>query len=169
MDIRDLETIAQEQKYKFEYAFASVIFGTLALSLQFTGKIGHHFPYCLVSGWIALFISVCSCGYRLMYFPVFLQMNVHIRDLELRRDILQTSVSAGGSSTDPVSGKVRPKSETIEMLKTYEKCATEGHANFNTQKIVVELLWKVQLVTFIFGLALIGIFTIANFLHSSKA
>lgn len=83
----ELMTMALEREQKFEYAFASLIFATLGLSIQFMGGIGINAPWLAISGWILLLISGTSAGWRLMHHPPLLKMNAEIN----RKKALQAS------------------------------------------------------------------------------
>jgi hypothetical protein len=60
------QEIAIEQQLKFNYSFTALIFGTLAISVQFSPKMGPHFPWLLVIAWILLMSSSIAGGYVLM-------------------------------------------------------------------------------------------------------
>jgi hypothetical protein len=60
------QAIAIEQQLKFNYSISALIFGTLALSVQFSPKMGTLFPYLLVLAWFCLVVSAIAAGFILM-------------------------------------------------------------------------------------------------------
>jgi hypothetical protein len=59
------QVIAIEQQLKFNYSFSTLIFGTLALSLQFSHEMGKTCPYFLITAWFCFMASSIAGGYIL--------------------------------------------------------------------------------------------------------
>ena len=54
-----------ENMGKFEYSFAGLILGSLALSLQFSVKLGGQYVCLLIFSWVIYFLTAGIAGYRI--------------------------------------------------------------------------------------------------------
>ena len=61
----ELEIQSYNQRSRFEYAFGALIFGSLALSLQYSPQFGDAFYFLLFFAWLQFFISGFAAGYRI--------------------------------------------------------------------------------------------------------
>ncbi len=68
-----LYEVAQSAQDKFFYGLVSVALGSLALSLQFSPKMGLVLWWALILSWVSLLISVFVGGWRLSRSTVFLR------------------------------------------------------------------------------------------------
>lgn len=60
---------------KFEYAFATLSFAILGLSIQFSPSYGTVWPLWLISSWLLLLVASLMACYRIVYRTVSLNIN----------------------------------------------------------------------------------------------
>jgi hypothetical protein len=70
-----LYEVAQTAQQKFYHGLLTVSLGTLALSIQFSPKMGKVLWWSLISSWIMLFVSSLAGGWRLSRETVYLRHN----------------------------------------------------------------------------------------------
>ena len=66
------------ESLKLDYSFTTLIFATLALSIQFSPGMGTIYPLLLIVAWTLLMISALASGYRLMRLQYFYQLDVQV-------------------------------------------------------------------------------------------
>ena len=65
-----------EQSLKFDYSFTTLVFATLALSVQFSPGIGSNFPWLLVASWTCLLIAAVAGGNQIIRKQVYYRNNL---------------------------------------------------------------------------------------------
>lgn len=163
---------AQEMKLKFEYAVITLIFASLALSLQFSPSFGAQYRGVLLLSWIVLLSAGIAGGYRLMLLPEYMRLSgiqdyldkrVRMGSIILGDPECVTFVNAG-RMVDPDS--FRP--HTVEGLKAGHKKDDEYLKIVNEQ--LASLEWKlpcafyIQVWGLIISYAILTIFISINFL-----
>ncbi len=70
-----LYEMAQNAQQRFFYGQLSVALGALALSIQFSPKMGKELWWALIGSWVLLFISSFIGGWRMSMESIFLRNN----------------------------------------------------------------------------------------------
>lgn len=65
----------KEQDIKYEYGVTGLILGTLALSLQYSPRMGNICPWILILSWVLLFFAGIFSGIRLTAYISFLRLD----------------------------------------------------------------------------------------------
>ena len=155
----DPSAYALELQAKFEFYFLSLTFGGLALSLQFSPKFGHSWPYLLVMAWLLLFLSGLIGGWLAMQKPVALQflarseqMKQYLRSMEERGQIQLLDEDSG-----------RPL-DFNKNKKQYQEAQRSSQDSLEILNKKFEILGALQMYLFISGFLCNLIFTIKNYL-----
>lgn len=157
-EVNELLKQGNELQYKFINALTSVGLASLALSIQFSPKFGTLYPYILVAGWAALFISGGLGGWRMMYAPTFLWMNAEWMEQKERQRAY---------STGPVfapDGSEFTKDQMLDSLRRTEKILKGLKVRTDRLNWFAPLIFNIQVISLVLGLFLIGVFTTLNFL-----
>ncbi len=162
---------AKGLKEKFEYAFTTFIFASLALSIQFSPAFGVQWKLLLVISWAILFISGLAGGYRLMLLPEFMRLSgvqdylskrVKMGDLLLTDPSFVQSVQAG-LMIDPDT--FQPN--TMEGLKKgYEDDKSKlTLCNSEVEKLEKRLpcAFNIQTWSFLLSYACLAVFVAKNY------
>lgn len=72
----------QEKSDKFNYSILTLTFASLALSFQYSPKMGHQWPWALITAWFFFLISAIAGGQRLAKEVVHARLNYAVLRLE---------------------------------------------------------------------------------------
>ena len=170
----DLEDFVSKLSIKFDYAFTSICFGTLALSLQFSPNMGDRLGLFLVVSWLLLLLSGFTGGWRLMTQPTFYRLNLAKNELEeftvRRKQQLSDPQFLTALENDLVTIRTTLKALDLDSLKKTlgrEEKKLEI-ANHNLAKLGPKfpMVFKVQMWTFLMGISLNMLFCIGNLITS---
>jgi hypothetical protein len=64
-----------KESSKFDYSFTTLIFATLALSIQFSPSMGMNIPWLLIVSWLFYFIAAVAGGNLILRKQVFYRNN----------------------------------------------------------------------------------------------
>ena len=115
----ELEKICEESGRKIRYSYGALIFGTLALSIQFSPKFGNKLEWFLVGSWISLLLSGFICGWSIVYEDVFRRVNLRLLKIqeatELSPEAKKLGIDDSNKKLD-VLGKKFPRSFVFQTL-----------------------------------------------------
>jgi hypothetical protein len=176
MDQNELGLRVEQMHQKMDYAFATLTFGTLALSFQFSPSMGTKWPWLLIASWLALIISGLVGGWRITLMPSYYRLNLAANELERYIQGRKTRLGDHSFQTKLRTGKVTDgetgQSFTEDGWKAGIKVG-EGKlvlARDNMRKIQSKIPWsfRIQAATFGVGIFLNGAFCSVNFLEKSR-
>lgn len=174
MDVKDLEIMAREGQQKFEYAMVSVTLAALALSFQFSPGHGTKEPYLLIAGWILLFISVILGGWRLMFAPAAMMLNVKLiakdNQSQALKQRLRDSQELGLNPNILNPNTLSPMSEdlVLESVATVDAHVKQGWKRLDRLGRWAPRIYNLQVLLIILGLGCIGAFSTINFLEKAR-
>ena len=64
-----------KESLKFDYSFTTLIFATLALSIQFSPGMGFFLPWALISSWAFLMVAAIAGGNRVIRKEIYYRNN----------------------------------------------------------------------------------------------
>ena len=155
---------------RFDQGLLAVTFSTLALSIQFSPKMGFSYPWMLVSSWILLFISSLLGGWRHLYQPVAYKWNLTYLENQEVFTILQdpqnVAIVQQGRAVNQHFQTIneQDRQRMVKDRQTNIKLANSKTNEFNRK--FPEVL-KAQICVFLVGVLLNGTFTIVNYLKTA--
>lgn len=167
----DLWQIIEEQDQKFGYAFATLCFAILGLSIQFSPHYGKAWAPLLVVAWALLLVSALIAGYRIVYRVVAMKINYQMNKGENYKTHALQILNV--KKVDPDRKVVRPDGSDLPMdelqagLNDAAKLLAEGEVSFNKLDKRLSALYWVQIGAFLSGLICNFIFVSINYLCSS--
>ena len=156
--IDELISKGTNHQAKFVYGMISLALGTLALSFQFSIKL-QGFPYCLMSSWIVLFISILLGGWIIYILPTVFFANANILQHEMeisqfRQGPIHTTDLRKWTNEEVAAAidkrKIRVKKNTTQIEEISKKAI---------------LAFRIQILFLVVGLFLLGLFTALNYLN----
>lgn len=164
-----LKTIIAEEA-KFDYGYATLSFGVLALSIQFSPSYGETLKFLLVVAWVFLLASALLAGHRIIYKLVALKLNYNVNRLEHYKNQAGQIIQA--KTQYPYTRVIKPdgSEQQVEELESgistsMEKIKT-GNDNFDKLNNRLSKLYWVQIGSFLLGLICNMVFISANYLCS---
>ena len=163
-----LKTIIAEES-KFDYAFATLNFGVLALSIQFSPSYGDTWKYLLVACWVLLLFSALLAGHRIIYKLVATKINYQINRNEHYKQHAGQMIDA--KKRLPMTRLIKPdgSEQTLEDLEsginTSMSNIKTGNQKFDQLNKKLSKLYWVQLGSFLLGLVCNLVFISANYLY----
>jgi hypothetical protein len=109
----DILIKAHEAQIKADAAFTSICFGTLALSIQFSPKMGNVIPEILLYAWLFLSISCVFAWRRHVLMPIFYNLNAQYLELKKNNEILR--VEKVRNKLEKLGGKTLPLQFAIQQ------------------------------------------------------
>lgn len=163
---------AKGLKGRFEYAFTTFIFVSLALSVQFSPGFGTQWKWLLLSSWAILLIAGIAGGCRLMLMPEYMRLygikdylskRVKMGDLLLKHPTFIQSVELGliidPDTFEPntMEGLTKGYAEDKSKLATCD-------AEFAKLERWLPIIFEVQMWGFLLSYALLSVFVSKNYL-----
>lgn len=164
--------LVQSKSDKFNYALLSVTFATLALSFQFSPKMGNQWPWILIAAWVCYTASAFFGGLRLSQEVTHMRLNYLVNKVEafvnaqvknLKDPKFLMSLSTG-NVLDDSTGKPFSKSQIEKNLEKEVKTFEVGVKNMNSAAKWLPLLFRFQFWILLIGVILNGVFVAKNFL-----
>lgn len=169
----DLQLYIKSKADKFYYAFTTLCFATLALSIQFSPQMGKAWPYLLIVSWIAYLCASIAGGWWLMISPQFdqfsrlenkLENSIAQRKFNVENPIYLQSLEAGRVINSDTN-KPMTKDDVLEALKTEETTLADvKKKDLEPINKKMRCLFKTQIWSYIIALVLNGVFIAKNFL-----
>jgi len=168
IDNKDLLKILIEQDHKFEYAFATLSFGTLALSIQFSPNYGHTWAPLLVAAWTLFLVASLLAGYRIIYRIVGLKINYNRNKAEDYQSKMSTVAQQKRAvrfmQVIDSSGKQMSIEEIEQGLEKNMKNVSLGTELMESLDKRLSRLYWVQMGAFLGGLTCNFVFVSINYL-----
>lgn len=162
-----LKTIIAEES-KFEYSFATLNFGVLALSIQFSPSYGDTWKYLLVVCWVLLLTSSLLAGYRIVYKLVAKKINYQINQNEYYKNhagqVLEAKKQSPNTSVVKSDGKEQDLEELQKGIDTSQDNIRTGNEKFEQMNSRLSTLYWVQMSAFLSGLICNLAFVSVNYL-----
>lgn len=154
-------------EHKQDSALLTLAFSALALSVQFSPKMGHEFAWLLVASWVCLLLSGFFGGWRLVHKPVAIKLNLrrneYKEDLQRWLDPNYQASLAAGRVLDP-SGKPLTKEMQATLEKERRGAITQSEAEMKAYNGKFVARARVQIWLLAGGLLANGVFSAINYL-----
>lgn len=168
----DFELYVKDKSDRVDQQFVTLIFATLALSVQFSQSMGSEFPWILIASWGFLGIAAfCGC-WRISRGPVFDRLNhqrnqirnfIQKRSIELLDPVFVANIAAG-RATDPDTLRTLTLDGVREALVREKQSLTKAESLMDGIAKKFPILYKVQYWSYVVGLLLNGLFASLNLL-----
>lgn len=156
---------------KFNYGLISLTFATLALSFQFSPKMGNAWPWILILAWVCFGLSAYFGGERLVKEVSHMKINYHAITLRSSIDVIK------GHLRDPAfilrlqagqvfnTDNVRQTEVTYQALLVSEQdLLAVAEMNMGKASKNLPLFFQLQYWLLLAGLVANGVFVSRNFL-----
>ena len=161
-----------QSKDKFDYALITVIFGSFALSMQFSPTLGYHSSVLLVISWGLYFFSILLGGTKILTHMIANRAQHFISGYRIY-NAHQSTVAQGleeyknQHGHDPPEEDLKKHERGNELLIFYKsKISKSEKRRKNYIKYFSKLLY-VELTTFTVALFLNGLFVALNYLKDA--
>lgn len=167
----NLWQVIEEQDQKFGYAFATLCFAILGLSIQFSPNYGKIWAPLLVAAWSLLLTSALIAGYRIVYRVVAMKINYQMNKGE--NYITHAKQILNVKKVNPYQKVIRPDGSDLPIpelqggLADAEKLVAEGAASFKKLDSRLSTLYWVQIGAFLCGLICNFVFVSVNYLFGA--
>lgn len=167
----EFEKHVRDGQAKFDYAFITLTFSALALSFQYSPKMGNLWPWCLILSWVAFALSAVAGGWRLIQINMHAQANVqYVRAKEgvrTRTEILARSSFGALNALDEATGKPLTETQVQAGQTKYANAVKSLEQGMLEIQNKLPKLFKAQMYAFLMALLLNGTFVAKNFLDQT--
>ena len=158
MNIEYVKSIQQ----KYEYGFATLIFASLALSLQLHDKNDHGYLYLLITGWIFLFLSGVVTGIR---FRLGIQCEIYNYLMANENEIINQLDKYEVKSSPLVSaedGSYISYEQLEKSINKKKQYVADYEKRFDKDNCKISFLSHIQITLYLLGLLFLGTFKSLN-------
>jgi hypothetical protein len=170
----DIVSRIKEGQSRFDQYFATLSFGALALSLQFSQREHSSCRWLLIASWVLYLATALLAGWRMLASPQFdkiswaqseLDGSVKQRRIRLTDPVFLAALEAK-NVVDPDTAKTVTKDDVIRGLAREEANLREASRNLANLQSRLKFRFQVSLWLLVFAFLLNGTYVAVNFLKS---
>lgn len=165
----------QEKSDKFNYSLLTLTFASLALSFQYSPKMGNQWPWVLIGAWSFFLISAVAGGQRLVkevsharlnYLVLRLENFIRERVQNLGNPAFLASLRAG-HALDNMTGNALNEAGVRASLREEEGKLSLARGSMESAAKWLSELFQLQFWSLIIAVVLNGAFVAKNFLEAT--